>query len=107
MTMMPAPGVQDRLQQMGILVPVDEEAFQRWSPADRLSGLHGKVGGFLGNRKANANSLLLGIKESLEKQFELSDSLVVDKFIYSRPAADGVIDALADRCDFVVTAIAD
>ena len=81
--------------------------FTGGTPPTASTGLHGKVGGFLGNRKANANSLLLGIKESLEKQFELSDALVMDKFIYSRPATDGVIDALADRCDFVVTAIAD
>ena len=31
----------------------------------------------------------------------------MDKFIYSRPAADEVVDALSERCDFVVTAIAD
>ena len=69
--------------------------------------MQGKVGGFLGNRKGNADSLLLSIKELLDKQFELSDTVVVDKFIYSRPAADSVLDALAARCDFVVTAIAD
>ena len=49
----------------------------------------------------------MAIKELLDKQFELSDSLVMDKFIYSRPAADNIVDALSERCDFVVTAIAD
>ena len=38
---------------------------------------------------------------------ELGDSLAVDKYVYSRPAADDIIDQLAVRCDFVVTAIAD
>ena len=107
MVRMPTPGIQERLRELDITVPIDEEALQRWQPADRLSGLQGKVGGFLGNRKGNADSLLLGIKELLDKQFELSDTVVMDKFIYSRPAADNVIDALAARCDFVVTAIAD
>ena len=79
----------------------------RWSGAPRLLGLQGKVGGFLGNRKANANQLLLDVREVLDKQFELQDSMVLDKFIYSRPAADEVVDALSERCDFVVTAIAD
>jgi hypothetical protein len=65
------------------------------------------VGGFLGNRKANADLLLGGIKELLDQRFELGDALVLDKFIYSRPAAQDIVDALADRCDFVITAIAD
>ena len=107
MVRMPTPGIQERLREMDITVPIDEEALRRWRPADRLTGLQGKVGGFLANRKGNADSLLLSIKELLDKQFELSDTVVMDKFIYSRPAADSVLDALAARCDFVVTAIAD
>jgi len=107
MVNMPAPQIQERLRQGNILVPIDPEANCSWRPADRLASLHGKVGGFLGNRKDNANPLLLSIRELLDKQFELSDTVVMDKFIYSRPAADGVVDALAARCDFVVTAIAD
>ncbi len=107
MVRMPTPGIQERLRELDISVPIDEEALHRWRPADRLTGLQGKVGGFLGNRKGNADSLLLSIRELLDKHFELSDTVVMDKFIYSRPAADSVIDALAARCDFVVTAIAD
>lgn len=107
MVNMPTPQVQDRLRQWDILSPIDPELISKWRPAARLSGLQGKVGGFLGNRKDNADSLLLSIKESLENRFELSDTVVIDKFIYSRPAADDIVDALAARCDFVVTAIAD
>ena len=97
----------EKLRQLDILSPVDPEAVSKWRPAPRLSSLYGKTGGFLGNRKANAEVLLLSIKELMDRQFELQDSLVVDKFIYSRPAAEEVINSLADRCDFVVTAIAD
>lgn len=107
MVRMPTPGIQERLREMDITVPIDEEALHRWRPANRLTGLQGKVGGFLGNRKGNADALLMSVRELLDKQFELSDTVVVDKFIYSRPAADSVIDTLAARCDFVVTAIAD
>jgi hypothetical protein len=107
MVRMPAPGIRERLREMDILAPIDEEALHRWRPANRLTGLQGKVGGFLGNRKGNADALLMSVRELLDKQFELSDTVVVDKFIYSRPAADSVIDTLAARCDFVVTAIAD
>ena len=91
--------------------------FDRQEPA-RLPGhgccdafcggeIHGRVGGFLGNRKANANLLLKGVKEFLEKDFELREAVAADKYVYSRPAADDIIDDLASRCDFVVTAIAD
>ena len=100
-------GLIERLQQLEILSAVDPEAVSRWRPAPRLASLHGKRGGFLGNRKANAEVLLSSVKELMDRQFELQDSLEIDKFIYSRPAAEDVINNVADRCDFVVTAIAD
>ena len=107
MVNMPTPQVQDRLRQWDILAPIDPELVSKWRPAARLSGLQGKVGGFLGNRKDNAVPLLAAIKELLEKRFELADTVALEKFIYSRPAADDIVEALAARCDFVVTAIAD
>ena len=97
----------EKMSRLDILSPVDPEAVSRWRPAPRLSSLHGKKGGFLGNRKANAEVLLMSIKELMDRQFELQDSLVIDKFIYSRPAAEDVINTLADRCDMVVSEIAD
>ena len=103
----PSTSIQEKLSQLGLLAPVDPDANSQWRAAARLSNLHGKVGGFLGNRKANAEFLLVDIKELLEKQFELRDALVVNKFVYSRPAAEDIVDNLAARCDFVVTGIAD
>ena len=97
----------ERLRQMGLMSPIDPDAANRWQPAPRLDTLHGKVGGFLGNRKANAALLLQNVREMLDRDMELGDSLAVDKYVYSRPAADDIIDQLAVRCDFVVTAIAD
>jgi hypothetical protein len=99
--------LQDRLNDMGLLSPIDPDAYSRWRPAPRLETIHGRVGGFLGNRKANASLLLQGVKELLDKDFELREGIAADKFVYSRPAADDIIDDLASRCDFVVTAIAD
>ena len=96
-----------RLNDMGLMSPIDPEAYSRWRAAPRLESIHGKVGGFLGNRKANASLLLQGVKELLDKDFELREGIATDKYIYSRPAADDIIDDLASRCDFVVTAIAD
>ena len=103
----PTPDVLERLRQLHILAPTDPQSSQRWSPAPRLESLHAKVGGFLGNRKDNAGLLLVTIKEHLDRRYELRDTLVLDKYIYSRPASDDVLTALSSRCDFVVTAIAD
>jgi hypothetical protein len=102
-----SPGLQDRLSQLDILYAVDPDSNARWRPAPRLLDLNGKVGGFLGNRKHNADELLREIREMLEKRYELGDTVTVDKFVYSRPAAGEIVDSLAGRCDFVVTAIAD
>ena len=102
-----APDLEERLQRMGLLLPIDPDAANRWRPAPRLDTLHGKVGGFLGNRKANAALLLDNVRELLDKNLELGGAVAVDKYVYSRPAAEDIIDQLAARCDFVVTAIAD
>ena len=101
------PELQRRLQEMGIVSPVDPEANSRWKAAPWLETVHGKVGGFLGNRKANASLLLDNVRELLDKELELGDFYSVEKYVYSRPAADDIVDDLASRCDFVVTAIAD
>ena len=98
---------QDRMRELGLALPIDPDAASRWRAAPRLDTLHDKVGGFLGNRKANADLLLRNIGERMAKDLELGDIVAVDKFVYSRPAADEIIDQLSDRCDFVVTAIAD
>ncbi len=107
--MVSAPGadLKARLDEMGLLSPIDPEVYSQWRPAPRLETIHGRVGGFLGNRKANASLLLQGVRELLHKDFELREGITADKYVYSRPAADDIIDDLASRCDFVITAVAD
>ena len=107
MTRQISAALQDRLSQLDLLMAVDPESNTRWRAAPRLLDLNGKVGGFLGNRKHNADGLLREIREMLEKRYELGDTVTLDKFVYSRPAAGEIVDSLAERCDFVVTAIAD
>ena len=98
---------QDRMRELGLALPIDPDAASRWRAAPRLDTLHHKVGGLLGNRKANADLLLRNIGERMARDLELGDIIAVDKFVYSRPATDEIISDLSDRCDFVVTAIAD
>ena len=104
---MPGLDIEQRLQELGIKIPIDPEVLTSWRAVPRLENLTGKVGGFLGNKKANAEVLLKDVKELLDQRFELKDSVLVDKFIYSRPASEEIIESLASECDFVVTAIAD
>ena len=106
-TKAPARSLEERMSALGILSPVDPEAATRWRAAPRLTSLNGKVGGFLGNKKANAEVLLRDVQQIMAQRFGPADGIALDKFIYSRPAGDDIIDTLADRCDFVVTAIAD
>ena len=106
-TKAPARSIEERLSALGIRSPIDPEAATRWRAAPRLTSLDGKVGGFLGNRKANAEVLLRDVQQIMAQRFGPAAGIALDKFIYSRPAADDIIDTLADGCDFVVTAIAD
>ncbi len=104
---MPRSDVEKRLQALDIKIPIDPEVLTSWRAVPGLESLTGKVGGFLGNKKANAEVLLKDVKVLLDQRFELKDSILVDKFIYSRPASEEIIESLASECDFVVTAIAD
>ena len=107
MVTMPGPDIRDKLLERDILLPIDPDATKRWHRAPRLASLHGKVGGFLGNKKDNAGLILSSLKDLLGRRFELEDAIVLEKYIYSRPAAPDIVDTLAGRCDFVVTATAD
>ena len=59
---------QERMQELGLALPIDPDAASRWRAAPRLDTLHDKVGGFLGNRKANADLLLRNIGERMAKE---------------------------------------
>jgi hypothetical protein len=99
--------VLERIRQLGLLDPTDAEVVQRRVLAPRLADLHGKVGGFLDNRKQNADLLLQRIAERLTAEYGLAGAVHQAKFIYSRVADPAIIDELSRRCDFVVVGIGD
>jgi len=99
--------VQERIRRLGLLDPTDQEVLQRRTLAPRLSALQGKVGGFLDNRKQNADVLLERIAARLIAEHGLAEAMHRAKFIYSRVADPTIIDQLAERCDFVIAAIGD
>jgi len=95
------------IRQLGLLDPTDHEVFQRRTLAPRLSQLRGKVGGFLDNRKQNADRLLERIAARLIAECGIDRAEHQAKFIYSRVAEPAIIEQLAGRCDFVIIAIGD
>src|SRR5688572_13104173 len=97
----------EQIRRLGLLDPTDQEMLQRRTLAPRLVDLRGKVGGFLDNRKQNADVLLEHIAERLSAEYGLAEAIHRAKFIYSRVAGPALIDELAERCDFVVAAIGD
>jgi hypothetical protein len=99
--------VLEQIRRLGLLDPTDQEVLQRRTLAPRLAELRGKVGGFLDNRKQNANVLLEHIAARLSAEYDIAEALHRAKFIYSRIAEPTIIDELAERCDFVVAAIGD
>jgi hypothetical protein len=99
--------IQEKIRRLGLLDPTDPEVLQRRTLAPRLTELRGKVGGFLDNRKQNANVLLERLSARLIKEYGVVEALHRAKFIYSRVAESAIIEALAERCDFVITAIGD
>jgi hypothetical protein len=99
--------VLEQLRRLGLMDPTDQEVLQRRALAPRLTELRGKVGGFLDNRKQNANVLLDHVAARLRVEYGMAEALHRAKFIYSRVAEPALADELAERCDFVVAAIGD
>ena len=99
--------IHDKIRRLGLLDPTDPEVLQRRLLAPRLLALRGKVGGFLDNRKQNADVLLARLSARLSEEYGVAEAIHHAKFIYSRVAGPAIIDALAGRCDFVVAAIGD
>jgi hypothetical protein len=104
---MPGVSVSDKLQALGIMSPVDPDADNKWKAAPRLDTIVGKCGGFLANKKANAEVLLKDVKDLMQERYGLGEAIMIDKYIYSRPASEEIIESLVNDCDFVVTSIAD
>jgi hypothetical protein len=98
--------VVNRLKELGIVDPTDRQIRER-KAAPNLVDLRGKRLGLLENKKDNANLLLQRIGDQLKERYGLAEVIYKAKFIFSMVADPHILDELADRCDFVITAIAD
>ncbi len=97
----------EAFRRLGLLIPIDEERVLQHRAAPPLVALHGAVAGFLDNRKNNADRLLARIRDVMQERFQFAEVIWQAKFIYSRTAAPDILEALAARCQFVITAIGD
>lgn len=97
----------EHIRRLGLMLPIDEAVAVAQRAAPALPTLRGTVAGFLDNRKNNADRLLARIRDVMQAQHALADVVWRPKFIYSRTAAPDVLEALAERCQFVITAIGD
>lgn len=75
--------------------------------AKRVAGLDGKVLGLLNNSKVNGDHLLALVREELLARYDVRDVVMMTKAGASTVADDAMLEALASRCDVVVTAIGD
>ena len=75
--------------------------------AKREHALDGKVLGLLDNTKVNGDRLLELVREELGARYDLREVVVMRKAGASTTADPAMLDALASRCDVVVTAIGD
>ena len=107
MTMLDEPiDLQARVAALGLVDPTDRQEEPERRPTTPLETLDGLTGGFLDNRKGNADVILEAIRQRLVDGYGVSESVVRAKWVFSAPAAPEIIDELAE-CDFVVTAVGD
>ena len=75
--------------------------------AKRVSALDGKVLGLLANGKVNGDRLLALVRDELGARYDIREVVTMAKKGASVTADDAMLEALASRCDVVVTAIGD
>jgi len=97
----------EQFRRLGLMLPIDEDVVRQRRAAPPLHELHGAVAGFLDNRKNNADTLLARVRDVMQAQFVFADIVWRPKFIFSRLAAPEILEEMAERCQFVITAIGD
>ncbi len=96
----------DLIGHLDLVDPTDPELATEHTLAPRLAGLAGARIALLDNRKGNANHLLAAIGEAL-RAAGAAETPLWTKPIFSRPAPDATVEAIAASCQAVVTAIGD
>lgn len=91
-----------------IFDPTVEMNTAKENPAERKSNLNQKKCGLLWNSKINGNKLMHFILEELQtKGITPSEIIELKKEYDTRPAKREMYEEMANKCDFVITAIGD
>jgi hypothetical protein len=75
--------------------------------AARPEALGGLVVGFLDNTKPNADLFLERVRDLLVQRHRFAGVVSITKATASAPAAEDLIERLAERCDIVINAWGD
>jgi hypothetical protein len=87
---------------IAVLDPTAKSKVKEIPTAPRVNDLNGKVVGFLWNKKANGDLLLLRIKEQLSERFKLAGTNWHEKAGPGLPAAMPIIEDFIRTADVVI-----
>jgi hypothetical protein len=81
---------------------------RRYELAPRtMHTLDGARLGLLGNTKLNADAVLAAIGDLLGERYALESIVARTKPTFSRPAEDGMVDEMVEKCDVVIAGVGD
>lgn len=99
----------EQLAKLGLLSPLHDHAAEsnRWKAVPVVPDLHGKTLEFLSNTWGGQRQIMVyeRLRERFLERFELGHTVIVAKNVHSQPAAQKLIEALAQQCDAVITGV--
>lgn len=72
----------------------------------RLSGVAGKVAGFLDNGNDTSSYFFASLVEALETEYGVSRVVLRTKFTSTRPAEPSLITEIGEEADFLISGVA-
>jgi hypothetical protein len=91
--------------ELGFVDPTAGSDKQQIALAPRPTDLAGKVVGLLDNTKEQADIILQTIGDALRQQYGVARVIMRRKEHYSKPAAEALIDAMAQEVDVAIAAL--
>jgi hypothetical protein len=90
---------------LGFIDPTAGGGKARIAPAPRPMDLAGKVVGMIDNTKEQGDVILQTIADALKERYGVARVVIKRKEHYSKPAADALIDELAQEVQVAVAAV--
>ena len=90
---------------LGFIDPTAGGGKARIAPAPRPMDLAGKVVGMIDNTKEQGDVILQTIADALKDRYGVARVVIRRKEHYSKPAADALIDELAQEVQVAVAAV--